>query len=87
MSREAGKGSSPRPYSVPKEEYDKNWNRIFNRAKKPVSARLVNPLNKEEWFCEDYSKVDYIDGVEYIKVHKYNNDRTFLMRKDALRKI
>jgi len=27
----AGKGSSPRPFSVSKEEYDKRWDAIFGR--------------------------------------------------------
>lgn len=31
---EAGKGSSPRPYSVPKEQYDKNWEQAFGKKDK-----------------------------------------------------
>lgn len=47
---------------------------------------LTNPLNSEQWFCEDYSKVKDIDGVPYVTVFKPENaKRTFLMRKDALR--
>lgn len=54
------------------------------KAKKLVV--LVNPLNSETWFCEDYSKTKDIDGVPYVTVFKAeNNTRTFLMRKDALR--
>ena len=52
--------------------------------KKPT--RLVNDLNSEEWICEDYSDVKFIDGLEYIKVHKPEQSRNFLMRKDVLRK-
>lgn len=55
-------------------------------ATKPKTVKLVNPLNKEEWLCSDYSDVRNIDGVEYIKVFKFGNERTFLMRKDALRR-
>ncbi|MFZ9610102.1 MAG: hypothetical protein ACO294_05300 [Methylococcales bacterium] len=47
---------------------------------------LVNDLNSEEWVCDDYADVKFIDGIEYIKVHKPEQSRTFLMRKDALRK-
>lgn len=91
--REAGKGSKPRPISVPRQQYEDNWNRIFGDKMKTVTktkakpVRLVNPLNQEEWLCEDYNKVEYIDGVEYVRVKKLENTaRSFLMRKDALRK-
>lgn len=30
---EAGKGSSPRPYSVTQQEYDSRWDLIFGRDK------------------------------------------------------
>jgi len=33
MSKEAGKGSSPRPYSVTQQEYDSRWDAIFGRDK------------------------------------------------------
>jgi hypothetical protein len=29
----SGKGSSPRPFSVSKNVFDENWNRIFNKGK------------------------------------------------------
>lgn len=93
MNREAGKGSKPRPFSVTRKEYEDNWNRIFGDKMKTATrakarpVRLVNPLNQEEWLCEDYNKVEYIDGVEYVRVKKLENAaRSFLMRKDALRK-
>lgn len=49
-------------------------------------VRLVNPLNNEEWFCDDYTDVKFIDAVEYIKVRKPGSSRVLLMRKDVLRK-
>jgi len=83
MSREAGKGSKARPFSVNLKEFDSNWDNIFKK-KKPV--KLVNPLNHEIWFCEDYGNVRNVDGVEYVTVYKGETpDRTHLMRKDALR--
>lgn len=55
-----------------------------NNIKKPLV--LENPLNSEKWFCEDFSKTKDIDGVMYVTVYKpENTNRTFLMRKDALR--
>ena len=47
-------------------------------------VRLINPLNTEEWVCDDISNVKNIDGIDYITVHKANHTRNFLMRKDAL---
>jgi len=55
-------------------------------VKRPYSVTLVNPLNSEEWICEDYNDTPFIDGVEYVKVRKSNIQRTVLMRKEALRK-
>jgi len=47
---------------------------------------LTNPLNSDEWFCKDYDNVKVIDGINYITVFKLENEnRTFLMRKDALK--
>lgn len=33
MSREAGKGSKPRPYSISQKEWDERWNAIFGRER------------------------------------------------------
>lgn len=83
MNREAGKGSKARPYSVKLQDFDKNWDTIFKKNK-PV--KLVNPLNKDVWMCEDYENTHLVDGVEYVTVFKEETpDRKHLMRKDALR--
>lgn len=52
-------------------------------------VKLVNPLNQETWYCDDYRETVNLEGVEYVRVHNpsYANNRKFLMRKDALRKI
>ncbi len=34
MAHEAGKGSSPRPFSVDQEEYAKRWDIIFGKKNK-----------------------------------------------------
>jgi hypothetical protein len=41
---DGGKGSSPRPFSVNREEYDKRWDAIFGRDKKNKS--LVDEKEK-----------------------------------------
>jgi hypothetical protein len=55
-------------------------------VKKPYFVTLINPVNSEEWICEDYNDTRVIDGVEYVKVRKSIMQRTVLMRKDVLRK-
>ena len=55
-------------------------------AKKPYPVTLVNPVSQEEWICENFNDIRFIDGIEYLKVRKPVMQRTVLMRKDALRK-
>jgi hypothetical protein len=59
---------------------------IMKVVKKPYFVTLINPVNSEEWICEDYNDTRVIDGVEYVKVRKSIMQRTVLMRKDVLRK-
>lgn len=59
---------------------------IMRTVKKPYPVTLVNPVNSEEWICEDYNDTRFIDGIEYVKVRKPIMQRTVLMRKEALRK-
>ena len=39
----SGKGSSPRPISIPRKEYERNWDQIFGKKKeetpKPVEKK------------------------------------------------
>lgn len=53
----------------------------------PVPGIFENPINQERWECNDIYDIRSIDGVEFLQVHKYGNDRTVLMRKDALKKV
>jgi hypothetical protein len=44
----SGKGSKARPFSVPKEVYDKNFEAIFGKKDKPAQEKPVDkkPRNK-----------------------------------------
>ena len=44
-------------------------------------------MNNERFVCEDVRAVDVIDGVEYLVVHRPNEQRMFKMRRDALEKV
>ena len=52
---------------------------------KPVL--LENIRNREKWVCDDINKINYINNVEYLYVHRLDNDRLFMMRKDSLKQI
>jgi hypothetical protein len=52
---------------------------------KPVFFK--NRMNNERFVCEDVRAVDVIDGVEYLVVHRPNEQRMFKMRRDALEKV
>lgn len=49
---------------------------------KPVTFK--NRMNGERFICDNVRTVEVIDGVEYLIVHRPNQERTFKMRKDAL---
>ena len=49
------------------------------------SQIFENPINGEHWVCDDVRQIKLIDGVGYIPVHKPNQPRTVLMRRDSLR--
>lgn len=43
---DGGKGSSPRPYSVPREQFDKNWDKIFKKGPREIE----DAKNEDEAF-------------------------------------
>jgi hypothetical protein len=43
---DGGKGSSPRPFSVTQEEYDKRWDHIFGKDKKKEEDNTGVTLNE-----------------------------------------
>ena len=45
-----------------------------------------NRMNSERFVCDDVRVSEFIDGVEYLFVHRPNENRLFKMRKDALEK-
>ncbi len=51
------------------------------------SVTFENPVNHERVVCENIRDIQVIDGVEYYKVHRHGQNRTFLMRKDVLIKV
>ena len=53
----------------------------------PSPIELFNPINAEELLCANYEDVISVDGVSFITVHRAMfPGRSYIMRKDALRK-
>ncbi len=57
---DGGKGSSPRPFSVSKEEFDNNWNNIFKKKDKRNEDR-------EKLMGKPIDETKYDHGDEYLK--------------------
>jgi hypothetical protein len=51
------------------------------------SITYRNRMNGERFVCDDVRLVETIDGVDYIIVHRPNEQRMFKMRKDALERV
>jgi hypothetical protein len=47
---DGGKGSSPRPFAIPKEEFAEKWNTIF--GDKPILKGYCKECGKKESWCE-----------------------------------
>ena len=45
-----------------------------------------NRMNNERFICDDTRVTEFIEGVEYLVVHRPNETRMFKMRRDALEK-
>jgi hypothetical protein len=51
------------------------------------TVTFENERNGERVVCDDVRDVRVIDGVDYLVVHKQDNPRAFMMRKEALKKV
>lgn len=51
------------------------------------SMLFVNERNGDRVVCDNIRDVRVIEGVDYLVVHKEENPRLFMMRKDALKKV
>jgi len=52
---------------------------------KPIT--FTNQFNHEKLICDNIRNVQMIDGIEYLTVRRQDQTRTFLIRKDSLKKI
>lgn len=52
---------------------------------KPILFKVI--VNNDRVICDNVKDIRIIDGVEYLVVHKQDNPRSFMMRRDALEKL
>ena len=60
---------------------------VVPRRIKMKETRFENIFNHDKFACANPRDVEVIDGVQYLIVHRQDNNRPQLMRKDALKKI
>jgi hypothetical protein len=53
----SGKGSKPRPYSVPLTTFDNNYDAIFRKNKKSDEEKFDDAIMKNEYYNEDLNKL------------------------------
>lgn len=46
-----------------------------------------NKITRERLVCRNVNMVRYFDGVAFLSVHRENETRQFLIRRDALDQI
>lgn len=54
---------------------------------KPKIVNLKNPRTGEIWVCENFNQKRNVDGVEFVEVHKPENQRMVWMNLDTLVKV
>ena len=47
---DGGKGSAPRPFSVTSDQFEQNWNQIFNKPKKTELEKFEESILKNEYY-------------------------------------
>lgn len=56
----------------------------------PAAERIrifENKITRERLICRNINMSRYFDGVEFLSVHRENETRQFLIRRDALDQI
>lgn len=53
----SGKGSKPRPYSVPLTTFDNNYDAIFRKNKKSDEEKFDDAIMKNEYYEENLNKL------------------------------
>lgn len=57
MTREAGKGSRPRPFSVPQEEYGQRWEMVFKKSRPREVDDYQDILETEDCVLDSFKRL------------------------------
>lgn len=87
MSYEAGKGSSPRPFSISRDEYAKSWDNIFSNKQTPLKEfvkedRYIVFKKSDILNCLTEDEANTIEGI-IKKVDTYRKS----VGKDSLKTV
>ena len=87
MSYEAGKGSSPRPFSISRDEYAKSWDNIFSNKQTPLKEfvkedRYIVFKKSDILNCLTEDEANTIEGI-IKKVDTYRKS----VGKDSLQTV
>jgi hypothetical protein len=64
MAHDAGKGSKPRPYSIPQEEYVNRLDAIFKRQREERTAELACPVCSGAMHTQENWKFYYCNNAD-----------------------
>jgi hypothetical protein len=69
--------------------FDSSVFRQISKEKEMIMNKITfeNKITKELLICDDIRFKRVFEGVEYISVHRPNETRQLLMRRDALQQI
>jgi hypothetical protein len=51
------------------------------------TVTFENIYNKEKFVSSGKKDTKFIDGVEYVKVHKFGSEREVFVRRDFLKRV
>lgn len=83
--REAGKGSKPRPYSVPLNDFGKRWESIFGKQEKktmPLYTYENTVKTDEDEAKEKAAKAEKIANTEPFKTKQCPHCATYNLIRD-----
>lgn len=82
MTREAGKGSTPRPFSIPHDEYANRWEMIFGQKEEPnkkvdfVRENRYTTIKNSDLMCLTLLEFQVLDTIlNKISQHRVDSGK------------
>ena len=74
---EGGKGDKPRPFSVDKETFESNWDKIFGKKKEKTTDDYQDVLSTEDCVLNAFDETD-------DKITRYNEETQEVLRSKTI---